>query len=144
MNRTILFRGKALENGHWKRGSLILTEPISDRGQAFIAYDNFQYEVDRSSVGQFLTSIDGKEAFEGDFIHASYEGLFEEGVCLGLLEWDADGGAQLDFGDQTIPLHAVCFEKDSMTIVGNITDSPELLNHRGPLPEMDETADAPF
>ena len=45
MNRTILFRGKALENGRWKRGSLLLTDPIVDRGEAFIIYENFKYEV---------------------------------------------------------------------------------------------------
>lgn len=125
MNRTILFRGKTLENGRWKRGSLILTDPIADRGQAFIVYDDFRYEVDRNSVGQFLCAIDGKEAFEGDFIECDYDLIFESGVCRGLLKWDVDG-AELEFMDQTIPLNASCFEAESMRIVGNFTDNPEM------------------
>ncbi len=131
MMRTILFRGKTLENGRWKRGSLILTDPIADRGQAFIEYENFRYEVERNSVGQFVTVIDGKEAFEGDFIKTEYEGLFGSGECVGLLEFGCDG-AELSFEDSTVPLNAACFETGTMTIIGNVTDNPEMLDERGP------------
>lgn len=135
MYRTILFRGKD-ETGEWRKGSLVLEDPYSDRGTAMIVTKDEQWPVSRESVGQYLAPIEDQEAFEGDYIHVDYEGMFEDGTCMGLLEWSPEG-AMLDFGSQSIPLDAPCFEQHGMAIVGNVIDSPDLLAFRGPLKEVD-------
>ena len=102
MNRTILFRGKRLDNGEWVIGANYLhaehiktksdvvfiastgskgTGDLDDCGNISNIFNCSYFAVDPLTVGQFtgLTDKPGKMVFEGDIVKTEYWGVCEVG-----------------------------------------------------------------
>lgn len=118
MQRTIKFRGKRIEDGKWIYGYLAEDDYINNIDEI----DMPSEEVDPDTVGQFtgLKDRNGKEIYEGDILVC--------GQCVALVLWNkelATFALQFNFEKQvcTKPLG----EWQTVIIVGNINDNPELL-----------------
>ena len=122
--RTIIFRGKRLDNGEWVVGNLIQGD------QSFIE----GLEVDPETVGQFtgLHDKNGNEIYEGDVLDVLYNIYIErENVCVvyGDVEVETTPGFYLSDNGTTECDHTWDF-RDFMPdrkVIGNIHDNPELL-----------------
>lgn len=84
-----LFRGRRIDNGEWKEGSLLVLKDTSDKVRAIICPVNYNFarvsypnhdleigfwkEVDPATVGQFtgLTDDNGVKIFDGDILKIS-------------------------------------------------------------------------
>ena len=128
--REILFRGKRVDNGEWEQGDL-------DRGLFanidFISYfknidERVSYEIIPETVGQYtgLTDKNGKKIFEGDIVIDKYskEKFGFVGVVIynpTLTQYQIHSDKQPDY---VVNLGS---RRDSVKIIGNIHDNPELL-----------------
>lgn len=133
--RTIKFRGKRLNNGEWVYGDL---EYNRAKNIARIhTYDEdgeylIQHSVDPATVGQFTGLLDknGKEIYEGDILML---GSSDAGICE--VKWNE---SQLAFCIRFYyernlgirPLGAWARDGKDIAILGNIHDTPELLNEK--------------
>ena len=126
MKREILFRGKQLSNGEFIEGSLT----VDCHGNCCIYHPlnvpiggGFQYfDIDPETVGQY-TGIDdreGEKIFEGD--------IFKIGAENNIYTVRFDYGCFLAYEDDVQV--GILAELATMFIkkIGNIHDSPELLN----------------
>ena len=128
--REILFRGKRVDNGGWVYGNLIQRNiwgavfPIiraEDNG-----YGNFkEWEVIPETVGQYtgLKDKNGKKIFEGDILDC--------GDRLVRVEWNGPNGCwDSVFIKYKVELCSNGIEpvewKYRATVIGNVTDNPEL------------------
>lgn len=89
--RTIIFRGKRVDNGEWVEGGILKTEDFV----AIIQYSDYHgwhdfIEVIPGSVSEFtgLTDKNGKRIFEGDIIR--YADIYEHHCYLESLEHPED------------------------------------------------------
>lgn len=130
--REILFRGKSERNG-WVYGSLIKTGdyccilPDDDGSMYDYPYldselgtiDGYAIPVNPETVSQFtgLPDKNGKKIFEGDVVRAMMDwgpaGMIESVVDIGFKKYD---GYRWNY-----------FDLDTIEIIGNIHDNPELL-----------------
>ena len=122
--REILFRGKWKCNGKWVEGSLL----IWSDGGAEICHTNPENEdelqkviVWPETVGQFtgLTDKNGKKIFEGDIVEVMHESVYR---C----RWN-EGNCEFGFVNESVSFGLAYVSPDSMVIIGNIHDNPELL-----------------
>lgn len=132
--REIKFRGKDVDSGEWRYGSLT-TYP--DGRCEIVVFDNgeiLEYEVDADSVGQFTCVHDknGKEIYEGnvvefvDFTYIPLDGIIRVGNVVysrGAFEIRTKNGKMKHllwgaFDD--------CW--NTLEIIDNIHDAPQLLN----------------
>lgn len=121
--REIKFRGKCMDNGEWLYGDLVQS-PDKLR-KAIFASDmerDDECEVFPSSVGQFtgLKDKNGQEIYEGD--------ILVYGQWVALVLWNkelATFALQFDF-EKEVGMKPLG-EWQTMEIVGNIHDNPELL-----------------
>lgn len=126
--REILFRGKRKDNGEWVCGDLTQEGYFEDCSiEYFVHYtdqdglqrDYYKYDVVPETVGQYtgLTDRNGKKIFEGDIIRGFMDygpaGLLERIVSVG---WHDKYGYQWNY-----------FDVDTIEVIGNIHDNPELL-----------------
>lgn len=160
--REILFRGRISKN-EWVYGLPIEGEPLIGRGKetcivtkpglsyydgVLMTYDEC-VEVDPDTVGQFagLTDRNGVKIFEGDIVRwhdnteLSVGGQIAE-VCFGKYR-DADSvfddifplGFYIRFSDKNcITISWLDEYKNYFDIIGNIHDTPELLEVSGDEP----------
>lgn len=128
--RTIKFRGKRLDNGEWLYGDL-----MHDNAGGCYVYpiesENLfkENKVNPDTVGQFTGLIDknGKEIYEGDVVSF----VIDEHHFYGIIKW---GSCRACFfiGDPThsirLPLCGSFELKETLEVIGNIHDNPELCN----------------
>lgn len=128
MNRKIKFRGKT-ESNQFIFGDLIQYEngdtAIFERKITGYGYEATQIsnrtKVDNGTIGQFtgLHDKNGKEIYEGDIIsNESYKGVVVY----------KNGSFVLDLGKSCGCVYLFCL--DSLLVIGNIYDNPELLEEK--------------
>jgi uncharacterized phage protein (TIGR01671 family) len=151
--REILFRGKRCDNGEWVQGYYIraehhwhkhgihkdwITLGASANGGWFALHN--KYAVKAETVGQFtgLTDKNGKKIFEGDVIkfhkyrgEPDWVGVVKYEHCLYMvagtmpLAYEKRIGEDPYFCPFEVQLSGI--EKNTIEIIGNIHDNPELL-----------------
>lgn len=130
--RTILFRGKRVDNGEWITGDLIANSAspfVFIRADVGLKVDDpirgKDVKVIQDTVGQFtgLTDKNGKRIFEGDVL----------GGCNGSINghgWEQKPILiKFSEGRFNVPLWAAKGEWDSthyLVVIGNTHDNPEL------------------
>ena len=124
MNREILFRGKCYDDGEWIFGSLLDDDIIVTKGAVEVDDDYINIVDEWSSVlpetiGQYTGLKDkyNKEIYEGDICWDDEEENYGEVRFL-------DGGFSYIWQNICVDLFEI---DDSIEIVGNIHDNPELL-----------------
>ena len=129
--RTIKFRGKDNHKGDWVFGSYAQCE---DGDTLIVKYysDSVKatYHVNPSTVGQFIGLRDknGKEIYEGDIVQTkSYGYMAIEYQCGAWILRDKDCfWLSLEEYDDNA---ALTENLNSVEVVGNIHDTPELLKY---------------
>jgi len=128
--RTILFRGKRIDNGEWVEGYLIDQSEIrvydDDKTTGFYTEDD--YEVDPATVGQFTGLVDKNEnkIFEGDivkFVDANSEPIPFSEVITSIVWWNEFSRFTLKNTHTELSF----LETDDMEVIGNIHYNPELI-----------------
>jgi uncharacterized phage protein (TIGR01671 family) len=136
--REYLFRGKRIDNGQWIYGYYIkATHHWHNHGvhEDWIATDTVQnggwcnvrgkYAVSPETIGQYtgLTDENGKKIFEGDIVRISERG---ESVNGKIIFKNAYNGGWL-VADKTEQSSCCLALRNSVEVIGNIHDNPELL-----------------
>ena len=102
-----------------------------------IISDDFYYDVDPDTIGQFTGLVDknGKEIYEGDILQWGYgeykvkhEVVFQNGA-FGYFY--GDGISFVPYAGNTNFDFARFGKDDSFEVIGNIHDNPELLEEGG-------------
>lgn len=130
--REIKFRGKNSFNDRWEYGSLVK----ENDGDLWIFPDGEQHRseggnfsaalVDPETVGQYtgLKDKKGREIYEGDIVVTIAHGCrYVEQVLW--YENLLGGGYSFSFVGQGCG--PACHKQDTMEVIGNIHDNPELL-----------------
>lgn len=129
--RSIIFRGKKLDDGEWVQGYYYKLE--KDRMVISSCIKREAYEVNPETVGQFtgLTDDMGRKLFEGDIVKAidSYTDECDE-ESLGVVKFSR-GAFCVDWNTAFYePLFLTNDDDKDLVVVGNIYDNPELLEVR--------------
>ena len=141
--RTIMFRGKRIDNGEWVYGGF-KCEKIGEYTIAVFIIEKLtdgvfeNHRVDPESIAQFtgLTDRNGKKIFEGDIIKADdYIFAVKFGKCGGVANAEKYGymGFYLEAFSESTKLSVkyglrddICYFED-IEVIGNLHDNPELL-----------------
>lgn len=122
--REILFRGKRVNNGEWVEGSLYYNRL---NGKCAIQQHTCGYEVISETVGQYtgLTDKNGKKIFEGDICACFCKTqIFAVEYCTNRCGYFFD--CVLSGGCEPAP-ECLGNLKNTIEVIGNIHDNPELL-----------------
>lgn len=131
--KTIKFRGKEADTGHWVYGFYFETEVGS-----FVGEYNEERQVIPKSVSQLAKDISGKEFFDGDIGKTK-----DKAELIVVLAWiDEHGMYAWLTPDEYKALAAGCLNLDKIVfwtyafqdkyaedveVIGNVFDNPELL-----------------
>ena len=143
MNREIRFRGKSLVDiGNIKKGDWVYGGISCDTDRVWIDMPYYgQILVDKDTVGQYtgLHDENGKEIYEGDIIEFSYDvftGNFDTKVGRGTIEFIGGAfyikpfeieGKKIKDTDNEEWFLLYTVNTDTLEVIGNIYDNPELL-----------------
>lgn len=121
--RTIKFRGRFPRDSKWYYGNLY----VEDMRTHICTPECGCFDIDPGTVGQFigLYDKDGKEIYEGDILRI---GNSPSGVCE--VEWSETIAAfciRFYFERGVRPLGDWVICEQSIEIIGNVHDNPELL-----------------
>lgn len=131
--REILFRGKRVDNGEWVTGTpfieancckmitaVALHPDFVDEGNVYFSEG---FPVRQETVGQYIGAADknGCKIFEGDVVLYSGE--------INLVEWDDFEASFFLSNEDDERCYFDAVDNDSMFIIGNIYDNPELLEN---------------
>lgn len=137
--RDIKFRGKHKDTGEWVYGDLVrnvegafAVVPPYKMDMNNICSD---YEVSPETVGQFtgLHDTNGKEIYEGDIVKAPlldpiFGDILLDAFCNTVIEFNNGAFVVSYYGNsRKIYLQDLC---DKIEVIGNIHDTPELLNEK--------------
>lgn len=136
--RKSLYRAKRIDNGEWIYGDLLTPTDIMD---VWEISENTgmgdRHEVDPDTIGQYTGRADknGKMIFEGDYLgeHCSNDcgtWLSKYGVVTW---WESDARYVLTdkegiANDLTYEEAVAALHWDDLEVIGNIHDSPDLLD----------------
>jgi uncharacterized phage protein (TIGR01671 family) len=130
--REILFRGKRKDNGEWVYGNYAFTD--NNEKQHFIFKNKaFEFEVDPKTVGQYtgITDDNEKKIFEGDILGVTNDDPDYDYITKVYLDCDTlcvdVQGQDYDYTSIGFAIEIWDDECDQVEIIGNIYDSPELL-----------------
>jgi uncharacterized phage protein (TIGR01671 family) len=133
--REIEFRGRRKKDGKWAKGHL--THHADYYSSIRPLYMMVEYEVDTETVGQYtgLKDSNGVKIFEGDIVDFMFfyqaETEIEEHY-KGVIEFDKYSFAFKVSETARWYLSELTFDSQSdIEIIGNIHDSPELLDRGG-------------
>lgn len=137
MNRTILFRGKRIDNGEWVEGDYLScqksivfiswTKVVNTIGNSYvykIYYENI--EVIPETVSQFtgLSDCNQKMIFEGDVVMYPDKTIYDGNNEYGFIDY-LNGQYIIKYDNYTI-IPSWASSKD-MKVYGNKWDNPDLL-----------------
>lgn len=158
--RQIKFRGKRLDNGEWRVGSLLNIEDtyfiIENDDFSFdyrdesahFWFDAQEYEVDPNTIGQFTGLYDknGKEIYEGDllrYLPVRQDKWDEENFVANEVFFHGNDCCDMHIGWQMNRRHFqghICGTSENpqmkpsttaqMEVIGNIHDNPELIKRK--------------
>lgn len=130
--REILYRAKCADDGKWVYGwysKYAFTQwplkdciiPEDDAQEGYLHHE----QVDPATVGQFtgLTDRNGVKIFEGDVLQTYNDTTF-------LVEWDDENGRFLGFIIERERRIIYIDREPKAHVIGNIHDTPELLEVR--------------
>lgn len=123
--REILFRGKAIKDGEYKKGSWIYgslyRSAVDDKEYIFNCGTDDKVLVDPETVGQCIGIKDygGKyKTYEGDIVQDLDDGT------LGIVYWDEEeAGFKISFEHWIVPIEDISYYQ----VIGNKWDNPELV-----------------
>lgn len=134
MKREILFRGKRINGGEWVYGMTISNGTIKRKAKdiSFEVGVNKWVGMHPETLGQYtgLKDKNGKKIFEGDIVHIKGDvyDFSEVGVDFHRIVSFYDGAICLSAGDWLhIPIGNYVHGLEDWDVVGNITDTPELM-----------------
>ena len=128
MNREILFRGIDILNENWVYG--YYNYEVNSDSNLIIHYDNYgqkEYQVEDYGIGQYtgLKDTNGVKIFEGDIV-TCIQIYYSEETVKGFVQYSNEFSMWFLITKDAIgciPFHELC----EFEVIGNITDSPELL-----------------
>ncbi len=118
--REILFRGKSLYTGEWVEGYYV--KGVVRHGIVKSFACSPRYDVIPETVGQFtgLTDKNGKKILEGDIV----KGAWNTRLVIYYDDCYLQFRARHKWGENEISYYG---DRDKLEIIGNIHDTPELL-----------------
>lgn len=137
--RTILFRGKRIDNGEWVYGFYVGNySPSKEQDEI---QDHFIYEglrnlsslipVDPKTVGQLTGAKDksGNSIWQGDILKCGYgtgEVIYNDAAACFMVQWIDDKEAMMEFIFSRDGQYSRRHDDEYFEIIGNIHDNPAL------------------
>ena len=127
--RTIIFRGKRIDNGEWVEGAYMPYYYSTRYGKVAAIFTNDDvlcktccYPVDPSTVGQYtgLKDKNGKRIFEGDIVQAHFRTNHSKQIFRVTFD---DGMFIFNNGYVKLPVRGIY----GIKVIGNVHDNPKYM-----------------
>ena len=128
LSREMKSRGKRIDNGEWAEGYYIYRNCVNNDTHYIAIRAGVYHEVDPETVGHKV-GLKGKNLWQGDICTAEYRCQIcfdsEPHLLTGVIEQADNGLWMFEYGHGEVPLD--CEDLEITKVVGNIHESPELL-----------------